>query len=89
MIEISTTIEKWGNSLGVRLPKAVLERSDIKNGTRVSFDVKDKKIILERLPDKVSKRKLTLKQVMASIDPKVIRSSFVDFGHDVGGEIVD
>ena len=33
-----TTIQKWGNSLGIRIPKSVAEQVKFSNGTEVEFD---------------------------------------------------
>ena len=35
------TIRKWGNSLGIRIPKGVAEQVDLKTGTKVEFDTSD------------------------------------------------
>ena len=35
---MSTTLQKWGNSLGIRVPKAIAEQLDLKSGTEVEFD---------------------------------------------------
>lgn len=33
-----TTVQKWGNSLGIRVPKAIAEQVQLKNGSEVEFD---------------------------------------------------
>jgi antitoxin MazE len=35
---MATTVQKWGNSLGIRIPKSVAEQVDLTTGTRVEFD---------------------------------------------------
>jgi len=40
-------IQKWGNSQGVRIPKILLEDSDIETGEEVDISVRDGKIIIE------------------------------------------
>ncbi len=35
---MATTLQKWGNSLGIRVPKAVADQLDLKSGTEVDFD---------------------------------------------------
>lgn len=32
-----TTVQKWGNSLGVRIPKSVAEQVQLREGTPVEF----------------------------------------------------
>jgi len=41
-------IAKWGNSCGIRIPKAVLQRLDLSEGEDVSLKVKDDKIIIKK-----------------------------------------
>ena len=33
-----TTVQKWGNSLGIRVPKAVAEQVNLKQGAKIEFD---------------------------------------------------
>jgi antitoxin MazE len=33
-----STVQKWGNSLGVRIPKAIAEQVNLESGTQVDFD---------------------------------------------------
>ena len=39
-------IQKWGNSQGVRIPKILLEDSDIETGEEVDISVRDGKIVI-------------------------------------------
>ena len=32
------TVQKWGNSLGIRIPKSVAEQVDLKSGSEVEFE---------------------------------------------------
>jgi antitoxin MazE len=34
---MATTVQKWGNSLGIRLPKSVAQQARIAEGTEVEF----------------------------------------------------
>ena len=33
------TVQKWGNSLGIRFPKAIAEQANFREGTQLEFDV--------------------------------------------------
>jgi antitoxin MazE len=35
---MTTTVQKWGNSLGIRVPKEVAEQVDLKKGSKIEFD---------------------------------------------------
>jgi antitoxin MazE len=41
-----TTIQKWGNSLAVRIPKPFVEEIHIESGSEVDLTVDDGKIII-------------------------------------------
>jgi antitoxin MazE len=40
-------VKKWGNSLGIRLPKKIAKLLHIDSGTEVDVSVKDKEIIIK------------------------------------------
>ena len=44
---METRVQKWGNSLAVRLSKHIVEETKIKAGSRVGVEVDDGKIVLE------------------------------------------
>lgn len=43
-------VQKWGNSLGIRIPKAIAMKVDIEEGSEIDFDIEDDKIIIKRKP---------------------------------------
>ena len=43
-----TTISKWGNSLGIRIPKSILNASGIKEMDDVTVSVRDNQIIITK-----------------------------------------
>jgi antitoxin MazE len=74
-------VQRWGNSQGVRLPKAVLELAGIDVGDTVEVNVSDRQIIVTR----VARPKYDLAELVARI-PKGYKSTEVDFGPPVGKE---
>ena len=44
MIEIETTARKWGNSIGISLPRDVVERANIKPNKEVRVFIQEKKV---------------------------------------------
>lgn len=48
VVEVLTTISKWGNSLGIRIPKAILNASGMKEMDDVSVSVEDSRIIITK-----------------------------------------
>ena len=59
-------ISKWGNSAGIRLPKAAMEELGIKTGQHVEFTVKDGKSTIKPVPDRP--KKITLEWIVSEMD---------------------
>lgn len=78
-----TKIQKWGNSQGLRFPKAVLEDAQIKVGDEVNVSVRDGKIIVETV-NKV-RGAYNLKELVSRI-PDDYRAKEIDWGPPVGKE---
>jgi len=51
---MKTKIQKWGNSLGVRLPKSVTEQKSLRAGLGVSVVIKNGQIVIEPVEEEVS-----------------------------------
>lgn len=51
-VMISTTIQKWGNSQGIRIPKFILEQINLDANSNVSITVKDDSIIIKKAAEK-------------------------------------
>ena len=49
MIEVEATARKWGNSIGISLPKEVIEQANIKPDKQVRLFIPDKKINLAKV----------------------------------------
>ncbi len=58
---MATTVQKWGNSLGLRIPKGVAEQVNLRDGTEVEFDTANG--VLTIRPKR--RRKYTLAQLLA------------------------
>ena len=44
---VQTRIQKWGNSLAVRIPKAFVKEAHVAYGTPVDLSVNDGKIVID------------------------------------------
>ncbi len=78
-----TKVQKWGNSLGLRLPKAAVREASIAEGTVVDVRVKDGVIVV--LP--VAAGRYRLKDLLAGIKPLNIHKE-ADFGGAEGSEVL-
>ena len=78
-----TKVQKWGNSQGLRFPKALLEDARIKVGDAVQVSVRGQKIIVE--PLKKIRGKYNLRGLVSRM-PKDHRVEEVEWGTPVGKE---
>lgn len=51
---MKTKIQKWGNSLGVRIPKNITEHKALKAGLGVNVVLKNNQIVIESIQEDVS-----------------------------------
>ena len=78
---MQTRVQKWGNSLGVRIPRGLADEVGLGVGTEVSLTAKDGELVLRpSLPSR-----LRLADLLAGITPENIHAS-VDTGDAVGSE---
>ena len=80
---METTIQKWGNSQGLRFPKSLLEEAHLSIGDEVTLSVKDSKIIVEAT-NKVHGR-YDIKTLIAEM-PTDYEVEEVDWGPPAGQE---
>lgn len=80
-IYMTTTVQKWGNSLGVRIPKKIADKLEIEGGSVMAVIQKKGKIILEPI-EKVP----SLEELMEQITPENQHKE-VDWGEPRGAEI--
>ncbi len=45
---MTVTIARWGNSLGVRIPKSVLQTAHLSEGDRVDVEGRDGEVLVKR-----------------------------------------
>jgi antitoxin MazE len=74
-------IQKWGNSLALRIPKAFAFQSKIREDEYVNLTLEENKIIIEPVEEKI----YSLKGLISGINKTNIHSE-VDFGKQVGNE---
>jgi len=75
-------VQKWGNSLAIRIPKPLAEDAEVKEGTVLNLAVSEGKVVATP----VLKKKLSLKQLLATVNKKTLHDE-IDFGSPVGREI--
>lgn len=78
---MTTTVQKWGNSLALRIPKAVARDGNLENGSVVNLAVRGGKVIVEP----VKKPKYELDDLLKGVTKKNIHAA-VETGPAVGRE---
>jgi len=78
---IKTQIARWGNSLGLRLPKSVALEAQVDEGDTVDVSVKNGAIVIRQ-----SRPTYSLDQLVARITPQN-RHDESDWGPAVGHEV--
>ncbi len=84
---MSTKVQKWGNSLALRLPKEIAAGLNIKEGSEIMIESEAKRIIIK--PLKKTKRKThipTLEELVSKIT-KDNRHPLINWGRPVGKEV--
>lgn len=76
-----TTIQKWGNSQGIRIPKSILETVDWKENEAINLFADDDRIVIE----KANKRK-SIEELFENFNGEYEPTEF-DWGKPVGNEI--
>lgn len=84
---METQIQKWGNSLALRIPKALAAQSHLEQGTPVELKVENGALVVQPTAPKTKRqRKYKLEDLVAGITEEN-RHPEIDFGPPVGKEI--
>jgi antitoxin MazE len=76
-------VSKWGNSLGVRVPKDVATKLGLTDGSRVDVSIEGDRMVIS-----TSRPVYTLDELLVGMTPESVRDAF-DWGPDVGRENVE
>jgi antitoxin MazE len=77
---METKIQKWGNSLGIRIPMNIINGLSLKNGSTVDITESSDVIIIR------PKKNHDLNELLEKISDENIHSE-IDFGNVEGNEI--
>ncbi len=76
-------VARWGNSLGLRIPKDIASRAGLREGARVEVETEGDRIIITP-----ARRRYVLADLLKGMTPQAMREAF-DWGPDKGREIVE
>jgi antitoxin MazE len=79
---VQLRVTKWGNSLGLRVPRDVAARAGLTEGARVDIEgFEDGRIVVTP-----SRRRFTLEELLVGMTPE--RSEFMEDDWPVGDELI-
>ncbi len=79
---MKSTVQKWGNSLAIRIPKSFATEIDLSQGAEIDIVLFENKIQIEP----IKKKKFTLDELLSQVTEENIHKE-VDTGTPVGKEI--
>ena len=82
---MQTTIVKWGNSQGIRLPKHLLESVNLSDNDTVDVTAEGDIIVIRKAATK--RRHRTLKERLEGVDTSNYAGQEWDTGRPVGNEV--
>ena len=78
-----STVQKWGNSLAVRIPSVLAGQLDVGDGTEVELTVRNGELVVRP----VRQQKRSLRELLKDCKPSQMHGE-TDFGEDVGREVL-
>ncbi|PJZ69356.1 AbrB/MazE/SpoVT family DNA-binding domain-containing protein [Leptospira perolatii] len=76
---MDSVVQKWGNSLGIRIPKSLATELELNDGSRVDLQYEGDKIVIYPL------KKVSLEEKLARITKNNLHTE-LDTGTSVGNE---
>ena len=80
---MTTKVQKWGNSLAVRLPKELAKSLDLKSGTVVRFVKKGANVEMQPIS---TVKQYSIEELLKGMTKKNLHSE-TDWGKPVGKEV--
>lgn len=78
------TVQKWGNSLAIRIPLAIAGRLQVTEGSPVDLELREGELLVRP----TRRPKLSLKDLLKECKPSQLHGE-IDFGPDLGREVIE
>lgn len=75
---MKTTVTKWGNSIGIRIPSVFAKQAGVSDGDKINMMIRNKTIVIEKTE--------ALKDLLKKVDNSNIHAE-TDWGHKKGKEL--
>jgi len=79
---MQTKIQRWGNSLGLRIPRSFAEEAGVEAGSQVDISVRDGDLVVRA----AKRRTYRLSELLAKVTTKNLHGE-VDTGEPIGREV--
>jgi antitoxin MazE len=79
-----STVQKWGNSLALRIPASIAGQLEIIEGSPVVLELRDRELVVRR----ADAGPMSLKELLKDCRPSQLHHE-TDFGDDVGREVIE
>jgi antitoxin MazE len=79
-----STVQKWGNSLAVRIPAVLAGQLELGDGAEVEVSVRNGELVVRP----IRTQKLSLRNLLKNCKPSQLHGE-TDFGGDVGREVLE
>ena len=79
---MQTKIQKWGNSLGLRIPRAFAEEAGVEAGSEVDLSIQDGDLVVKP----ARRSRYLLKDLLRKVTARNLHAE-VDTGDPVGREV--
>jgi antitoxin MazE len=80
-VRVKTKIRKWGNSLGLRIPRSLASEAEVGDGSTVDITVQGGELVIRPL----RRRRYSLDELLAGVDEGNVHGE-VSTGRPVGNE---
>ena len=80
---MTTTIQKWGNSQGIRIPRILLEEIKWSENEQIEISIEDNKIVIEKV-QKIERK--NIKELFKDYEGEY-EPSEIDWGEPEGKEV--
>lgn len=81
-LKMTTKVQKWGNSLGVRIPGSIAQDFGLRDGSQIEVSKSEQGIVIKPV-----KKKPTLEELLEKCTPDNRHEEQFDFG-PVGKELI-
>jgi len=78
-------VNKWGNSLGIRLPNDFVDLVQLKEKSLVELKMAGERLIITKIEEKEPRK--TIQQLFEQYPSDYIEDEEVGWGNPVGGEV--